>query len=128
MNTRVNRFKYNDNRYYDTRNPSHNQTGSRFGCICYYGPLIFRTLILFLFIVPLISLSTFESCYAMNRPDYFWPVSHKSAPSEGFSPKNMSRKFKWIFLLGLVTHLVQLAVTHFKNAREEERRSWGRQR
>lgn len=75
-----------------------------------HAPLAYRILIIFLFVWPLIIMLLESNCYAMDRPDYFWPVKEGTKDTEDYSVTNVSAKFKWIFFLGLLTHVASLAL------------------
>ena len=75
-----------------------------------HGPLAYRLLIIFLFVMPLITMMLESNCYAMDRPDYFWPVKETTQDTDDYSVTDVSAKFKWIFFLGLLTHIAGLAL------------------
>ena len=56
----------------------------------------------------------------MDRPDYFWPVKENTKDTVDFSVTNVSGKFQWIFFLGFMTHILQIAVIQFEKMREEK--------
>lgn len=75
-----------------------------------HAPLAYRIFVILLFILPLLSMWMSSDCYAMDRPDYFWPVKEGTADTEDFSVTDVSSKFKWIFFLGLLTHVLGLVL------------------
>ena len=61
-----------------------------------------------------------DNCYATDRPDYFWPVKGDTVwNQEDFTRYNIGSKFKWIFFLGLLTHVAQIALTKYDNKIED---------
>ena len=63
-----------------------------------------------------------DSCLAMNRPDYFWPVHESTKDTELYSVTDVSSKFEWIFLLGFLTLIMELAALQFERLKEEDQK------
>ena len=81
--------------------------------------LIYHVFLGFLFVGPWFGMVVSSNCYAMNRPDYFWPVKEGTPDQEYFSVYNVSSKFRMIFLLGFITHMSQLAMNHVEIKNDE---------
>jgi hypothetical protein len=70
--------------------------------------------------MPLLTMWGSSSCYAMDRPDYFWPVAATTKDTESYSVTNVSAKFLWIFFLGLATHLTTLFLQKFEEKQKDK--------
>ena len=65
---------------------------------------------IFIFVIPWLVIVSKDTCYASTRPDYFWPVKEGEKATEGFVIKNVSRRWAWIFFLGLLTYIGQIVI------------------
>ena len=52
----------------------------------------------------------------------FWPVKPGTAPSENYYITDVSKKFKWIFFLGCITHVAQLAVDKWEDKVDDKKK------
>lgn len=74
-----------------------------------------------IFVIPLLTMMALDNCYAMDRPDYFWPVRKSQRDTEDYSVTNVSGKFIWIFIIGMILHIVQVLADKYDDYLEDQR-------
>lgn len=92
----------------------------KFALAVKHAPMAYKVLIILLFVLPLLTMAMESNCYAMDRPDYFWPVKENTQDTDDFSVYNVSSKFRWIFFLGLLTHLASLVLQKVAEKQKEK--------
>lgn len=86
-----------------------------------HGPLIYQVVVCIVFVLPLLTMMAMDSCYAMDRPNYFWPVRKSAQDTKDFTVYNMSARFIWIFIIGMILHIVQVLVDKYDDYLEDQR-------